>query len=296
MVALFHEWCGLNGYSTTKTDFISVGGYIVHFVVRLLGSSKSIDGITSAIKSYQLDHRRAFLDEADFRLLKVLKAELKKKDPYKIRRVRPLTKSLLRLISKQCDMNNIRQVMALTIMELGHDGVLRSGETTSGLKPSDVQWSNKRRTATIHLHRTKRCRQGDGEYVMLVDYGSSSGCRRLRQWFDRMELWDTPDAFIFPRFDERSHSFDFTKCTTTAKVRQYIKEAIASIGYDPAYYSGHSPRAGGATDLFLDGVSYPTIKEFGRWKSDAALLYYRSEYKVAYLVAAAFARMSKSSR
>ena len=83
--------------------------------------------------------------------------------------------------------------------------------------------------------------------------------------------------------DERSHSFDFTKCTTTAKVRQYIKEAIASIGYDPVHYSGHSPRAGGATDLFLDGVSHPTIKEFGRWKSDAALLYYRSEYKVAYL-------------
>ena len=110
----------------------------MHYVVRLLGSSKSIDGITSAIKSYQLDHRRAFLDEADFRLLKILKAELKKKDPYKIRRVRPLTKSLLELISKQCDMNDIRQVMALTIMELEHDGVLRSGETTRRRRERDV--------------------------------------------------------------------------------------------------------------------------------------------------------------
>jgi hypothetical protein len=40
--------------------------------------------------------------------------------------------------------------------------------------------------------------------------------------------------------------------------------------------SGHFLRSGGATGLFVERAPYPMIKKMGRWKSDAAMLYYRS--------------------
>jgi integrase len=62
--------------------------------------------------------------------------------------------------------------------------------------------------------------------------------------------------------------------------RSVIKQAVVSIGLDPQRFSGHSLRSGGATDLFEARVAYHIIKKMGRWKSDAAMRYYRSDEDV----------------
>lgn len=67
------------------------------------------------------------------------------------------------------------------------------------------------------------------------------------------------------------------------------------IGLDREFYSGHSLRAGGATDLFVAKVPYPIIKKAGRWKSDAASIYHRDEDDVAQVVTKGF-EMLKLSR
>ena len=64
--------------------------------------------------------------------------------------------------------------------------------------------------------------------------------------------------------------------------RALIKRAVASVGLNPKNY------AGGATDLFATGTPYYVIEKMGRWKSDAALLYFRSESSVARIAARAF--------
>ena len=69
---------------------------------------------------------------------------------------------------------------------------------------------------------------------------------------------------------------------------KFIKKMVSLIGLDKALYSGHSLRAGGATDLFVAKVPYPIIKKAGRWKSDAALTYHRDEDDVAKVVAHGF--------
>ena len=58
-------------------------------------------------------------------------------------------------------------------------------------------------------------------------------------------------------------------------------------------YSGHSLRAGGATDLFVARVPYYLIKKMERWKSDAAMVYYRSEEDVCHAVSKAFSLLSR---
>ena len=77
-----------------------------------------------------------------------------------------------------------------------------------------------------------------------------------------------------------------------ASPHRRIKKVVQLIGLDPSSYSNHSLRAGGATDLFVARVPYSIIKKMGRWKSDAALLYYRDEEDVRLAVAEAFSRMS----
>ena len=71
-------------------------------------------------------------------------------------------------------------------------------------------------------------------------------------------------------------------------LRQAIKAAVRSIGLNPRLFSGHSLRAGGATDLFALRVPYGIIKRLGRWKSEAFLIYYRDEADVQHAVFAAF--------
>jgi len=63
---------------------------------------------------------------------------------------------------------------------------------------------------------------------------------------------------------------------------------VAANGLDSRFYSGHSPRAGGATDVFVGRVPYYIIKKAGRWVSDAAMIYYRDDEDVVNAVANCF--------
>jgi hypothetical protein len=108
----------------------------------------------------------------------------------------------------------------------------------------------------------------------------------LASWYDMNGLWDKPNALLFPS----SHKGAGGKEKTWSKqwFRQRVKRSVAMIGLDPEQYSGHSFRAGGATELFVRRVPYHIIKKFGRWKSDAAMLYYRDQDDVNRVVGRAF--------
>lgn len=70
-----------------------------------------------------------------------------------------------------------------------------------------------------------------------------------------------------------------------------LKKLVSLLDLDPSQFSGHSLRAGGATDLFLARVPYGIIKKMGRWKSNCFLIYFRDDEHVAIHVAAGFARL-----
>ena len=66
------------------------------------------------------------------------------------------------------------------------------------------------------------------------------------------------------------------------------------LGMDPVFYSTHSLRAGGATDLFVARVPYFAIKKMGRWKSDSAMLHYRCKEDVCNAVTEAVRVLGES--
>jgi integrase len=100
-----------------------------------------------------------------------------------------------------------------------------------------------------------------------------------------------PKSLLFPSPHKKPDGLETTY--STGWFRRQVKIAMTSIGHDPDYYSGHSFRAGGATELFAIGLPYEQIKKFGRWKSDAALIYYRDQDHIEEAVAKAFSRAQK---
>jgi integrase len=70
---------------------------------------------------------------------------------------------------------------------------------------------------------------------------------------------------LFPKLDV--HGLPTTAPLAAASVTAAVKRA-AGPGF-----SAHSLRVGCASELFRAGVPLATIKEIGRWRSDAALLY-----------------------
>ena len=116
----------------------------------------------------------------------------------------------------------------------------------------------------------------------------------MKKWFEAKGVWNESkaDAFLFPGRKRGGRSFEYGATISPSWLRSRIKKVAVYLGLNIADYSGHSLRAGGATDLFIKRVPYYHIKKIGRWKSDAALLYYRSDEDVYEVVQRAFGKLA----
>ncbi|KAE9161338.1 hypothetical protein PF004_g30859 [Phytophthora fragariae] len=64
-------------------------------------------------------------------------------------------------------------------------------------------------------------------------------------------------------------------CVTSARVSDILQRVAPSVGGNPAEFSAHSLRAGGATHKYRAGVDALTIQFHGRWASDTFKQYTR---------------------
>ena len=144
---------------------------------------------------------------------------------------------------------------------------------------------------SVWLRRSKCNLAGDGEWVTCRGYGVVSSVTLLRRYMEEMGLLREPDALLFPT--RRGRQWRKSSIILASWLRETIKALAESLGLDKRYYSTHSLRAGGATDLFVARVPYFAIKKMGRWKSDSAMLYYRCEEDVCKAVAEAFSEVSE---
>ena len=290
-VEIYLKFCRENGFSKHAPTFLSVAGFLADHVVRQKGSAKTIGPIIGAIRRYCVLSRIPYLSDHEQLLLLDLVKELELKDTKAKRQVRPLTRFILDAVYSTGDRSCGRERMAIVIMTVAHDAMLRSGEICGGLRAIDFSWNKSRRSVTIHFLRTKTHRKYGGISVTIYDYGRRSGCALLRRWFREQNLKDSSTEFVFPHWDSRRNSFVRDKCLSSDLFRKMVKDAVESIGLKREDFSGHSCRAGGATDAFNAGVPYAAVKKFGRWRSDTVLEYYRDEDEVATRVSAAFGRL-----
>ena len=139
----------------------------------------------------------------------------------------------------------------------------------------------------------KVSKDGSGFKVYIKDFLGPSFYKFIHQWFNINKLWYKNDLYIFPKIIIPTKTFpnltmDFNQNASRPWFHKQIMNMLSSLNMDSSLYSLHSFRAGGATDLFMVGIPYPKIQKYGRWKSDAALVYYRDEMEIATSVAIAF--------
>ena len=284
--AHFRSWCQSRGWiDPFPVHLEPLGSFIVDKVRRLQGSAKSARRWLNNLRAYSVRNRYVWLDVSDENNINRIIKELEFMDSFPTKRMQPLTKDInLAIIDHQSVPD-----LAKTYITVGRESIMRGGELFSGLRRKDFTWSLKRDRVTIHLFRSKANRKGDGEFITLIDYGEKSSVSLLKKHFDSYTLWSAPqNKIIFPAYT-KTKGLDWNKSVSVRQLRLMIRECLRTIGIDGNKFGAHSLRAGGATDLFRAGVYYPTIKKFGRWKSDSALLYFRDQEKTVETVMEAFA-------
>ena len=189
------------------------------------------------------------------------------------------------------DLSKPADLLKSTLLMVGHDALLRGGELTSGIRARHITWWPRTEGFSLFLRRTKTVRAGPGVHIQVADVASPhSSTKLLWRWWRLRGLDRAPDAFVFPAIVRGR--IVASQAASTAQLRHIIKELVATIGLDATKFSAHSLRAGGATDLFAANVPYPIIKKMGRWVSEAAMLYFRSDDEVWAAVGAAYSSIA----
>jgi hypothetical protein len=261
--------------------------FLLDYTRLLNGSTKSLPLVMSSLKVYGHFNRHDWC-ERNLYLVNQVVGELQLRDPFPVKQVRPLTLNIVdKMVSTMNLADPLEHLVAMT-MTLCHNSLMRSGELLNDLRVKDIEWDRAARCLTVRIYRSKAHRRGDYQRVRVVDYPGRSAYKLVKKWFDHWDLWNSPESQLIPRVVRGE--LDFTLTATNGWWRKAISHYLAQVELDPALYSGHSFRAGGATDLFAAHVPYPIIKKMGRWKSDAAMKYFRDEVEVGDAVAQAFGR------
>ena len=124
--------------------------------------------------------------------------------------------------------------------------------------------------AAITVTWTKTRQSEDTALVVPIPYIPNSDLcpvKALQALFQAVHV--PPSALAFSYISKAQEP----DCLTASTFRSSIQSLASCIGLEPANYSGHSLRRGGATFAFQCGIPPELIKMQGDWRSDAYLLY-----------------------
>lgn len=212
-------------------------------------------------------------------LERVLK-QIEKEDIRDVHRQRPLqARHLNELVQKiyarrKGGALSLEEHRIIVLLYLMHDCLLRVGEVLS-LTRGDISFSERESVMHVTILRSKANQAGPPETISIRERKSPNAVSAMKSWL------------ALSKNGQSAHSSPlFGVCLSYHYVSKTVKWAASTIGLNPSSYNTHSMRAGGATDLFVARVPYYIIKKMGRWKSDAALIYYRDHSDVLDAVAA----------
>jgi len=203
---------------------------------------------------------------------------LAKHNPQAPTRKQPVTSAVLNAVTACGDLDNPHHLQLSTIGAVAHDGLLRGRELML-LTKGDVTWDPSGQSCVLKIKGSK-CnkdgkRGGPIEHVYLHDYGPTSAVALLKRYGAILHLGEMRDsAPLWPEITD-----DFTvRWDRPISKGAFVKEfqaLLTQAGMNASQFSGHSFRAGGATDLWLGNCPPELIKRHGRWKSDCFYIYIR---------------------
>lgn len=123
---------------------------------------------------------------------------------------------------------------------------------------SDVTLRGEVLRVTIRRSKTDQAGEGVLKEIRALAEPAADICpvRAVRTWLQAAEIKDGP---LFRKVDRWGHVSDHRM--NARSVAYLIDRSVAGIGLDPDFYSGHSLRAGFATQADLDGKPVDEIRD-----------------------------------
>jgi integrase len=208
---------------------------------------------------------------ANDEIIKSIMDGMKRKKGIAPDRVKPLLSAdITKIIYSMPDTLKAKRDKAILL--LGMSAMLRRSEIAA-LNVKDIEIEEK--GMKVNIRKSKTNQYGDDDVRGVVRGNNPDVCpvNALEQWIKAANL--NPDDPLFVSVGRYGHLKGKNRINGQA-IALMIKSSVKLIGLNPDDYSGHSLRAGGATQSSELGAPDYAIKKQGNWKSDAYQIYIRS--------------------
>lgn len=238
-----------------------VANYIAHFATRLAPSTLSRRLV--AIGHAHAD--RGLPSPTDSALVRATLRGVRRTCSRPIRQVAPLQKAdLQKLVRGLTGLHGVRDAALLL---LGFAGAFRRSELVS-LDVDDVAFSDA--GMTIRIKRSKTDQEGQGRFIAIPRVrGRCCPTGKLEAWLTLSGITDGP---IFRRINRYGQLH--AARLSAQSVALIVKHRAEALGLDSAQLSGHSLRAGFATNAANKGATAASIRGQTGHQSDAMVQRY----------------------
>ena len=249
----FVQWCEPHGLSPLPAAPTTVAGWVAD-------CGKSISTIRVTLSAIVAAHRIAQYDDpTKHEVVRAVLRGLRREQGTAQKQVAPiLTEPLRKMIEATPDTPLGHRDRAMLL--IGFAGAFRRSEVAA-LRLDHLDWRPEGLVVT--LHRSKTDQDGEGRRVG-IPYGSDPATcpvRVLRSWLAWMGEQARQRAPVAPEtlFPAVTPTGCLGAPLSGHAVAQVVKRAAARAGLDPATVSGHSLRAGFATQAAMSGASERSI-------------------------------------
>ena len=265
----FLSWCLTRGAQALPASPAAVGAYIAH----LAGQGRKPSTIRRRLASISVAHKAAGQPSptGDYGVRKTLDG-IEREEGAPQRRVSPVRARNIRKGVQDLG-PGVKGSRDRALLLIGYAGAFRRSEIVS-LKASDLRFQEE--GVLVTLRRSKTDQKGEG-HAKAIGYGSNlETCpvRSLKAWMQLAGL-EGEDP-LFPPI-KKGGAVMKGQAMTDRAVALILKSLAESMGLEKGDVSGHSLRAGFATDGYAAGLPEAVIAEQTGHRSRQILGIYRRE-------------------
>jgi len=182
----------------------------------------------------------------------------------------PFTVEMLQAVVRDAkETNTLSSLRLAAICLISFAGFLRFDELAN-IRPCDLEISKDHLTIQIPRSKTDQLRQGN-EVVVARTSSETCPVAMLETYIQRGGIqMDSSQKLFRPISNGRCEKLRESGGITYSRMRELLKQKLVELGFNPADFSLHSLRAGGATAAAAAGVPDRVFKRHGRWKSETA--------------------------
>jgi len=185
------------------------------------------------------------------------------------RQARPLLKTEVVSIlpTDMTRKKRVKTVRDTALILIGFSGMFRCSELVN-LQIADLTETDEGMVILLRQSKTDQNKQGRKVGIPKAnDEGEICPVQALKAWLAVLQQYGITKGALFRNVDRKNGKGGVIGASLTSRsVSRLLKKHAELAGIDPTLVSGHSLRAGAATELALRGVDLWKIQQQGGWK------------------------------